>query len=608
MIAQIKQQVTTQQLVKLLVIAGVSCFLTGLILLGNSYNNRLFPNTYINSIDVSGLHLLNSITLLDGYNQNLDTHVLTLQTDDISLSSGSAELGYSIDFTSAVEEIYAQQHDKDPVVTALRALTSFFQKKHYIAQKTYDSEKLNQFFEIFNQKVEIVGEEPSVELKVSGSPKSIVVFPGKPGRELDEAKTSEVILDSIQTDQYLVEAQIASTSGELSKEDIELVVERAEIFTDKQLTLTADDHKFYLTDQDLVTFINPLGGYSKTNILSQIDKWAETINRPAPNAVFEYNQDTLEVEEFVPHKDGLEVDKDASTDLISDWLEEVELAQADEAEQTAESAQTENAQTDPPPTSLALIFQRTSPEFTLDKTNDLGINERIGFGESYYYHSIPNRIYNVGLTAGRISYTIVPPGKEFSFNKTLGDVSAETGFRSAYVISGGQTVLGDGGGVCQVSSTLFRSVMDAGLDITKRLQHSYRVSYYELNSDPGFDATVYAGDIDFRFVNDTPGHIIVVANNDPKNLYLNIEIYGTDDGRVSEISNYKKWGWVGAPPAEYFPTAELPSGLKKQIDWAVSGIKAEFTYTVKDKDGNIIHNNTYYSNYRPWSAKYMVGI
>lgn len=592
MITQIKQQVTTQQFVFIIAIAGLSCLITGLILLGNSYTDRLFPNTYINSINVSGLSLSNSITVLENHKEDLEPHELVLTLDDISLASNSADLGYTTDFTQAVEEVYTEQHKNHPIVTTIKALASFFQNHEITAPKKYDSEKLQEFLTAFNQKVETIGINPSAELKVSGSTNSIVVFPGKSGRELETEKTRQTILEELQKESHEVKAHIASTSSVLSQQDIELTIKRAEKFVDKKVTITAEDKKFFLSDKDLITMIDPVNQYQREKITDLVTDWTQKVNRPSQDAVFEFDAQTLEVKEFVPHKDGLEVDTSTSVDLIITWLNDVESS--DEQQEI--------------PSSILLALKKTKPEIPLEKTNDLGINERIGFGESYYHHSIPNRIHNVGITAQKISHTIIPPGVEFSFNKTLGNVSSATGFRSAYVISGGRTILGDGGGVCQVSSTLFRSVLDAGLDITKRLQHSYRVSYYELNSQPGFDATVYSGEVDFRFKNDTPGHIILVSYNDPTELYMNIEIYGTDDGRVSEISNYKQWGFVSAPAAEYYPTPDLPSGVKQQIDWSVSGIKAEFTHTVKDKDGNIIHNDTYYSNYRPWSAKYMVGI
>ncbi|GIK84503.1 MAG: VanW family protein [Patescibacteria group bacterium] len=575
---------------------------TGIFLLGNSYRNRIFANTYINSIDVSGLELSEGIAVLESHRQELDSHEFVLSVDNISLASSSAQLGYTTDFTQAIDEVYTDQHKNNPIITAFSALTAYIQKNEYVAPKKYDETKLAEFLAQFNQKVELVGKNPSVEQKVSGSEKSIIVFPGKPGRTLNSQQTSQKILDAIQENKHAVTAEIASTSSVLSQEAIDATIARARIFVGKKVTLAAEDKKFYLSDQDFVSFLNPLGNYFDEVIKEFVAEISEEVNRPAQNAVFKYDSNTLRVDEFTPHKDGLELDQNASVTQIMDWVENIET------ETSIKGITSSGTQFTDTPQMLEVPLNRTQPEITLAQTNDLGINERIGFGESYYYHSIPNRIHNVGITAKKMNMTIVPPGKEFSFNKILGDVSAATGYRPAYVISGGKTVLGDGGGVCQVSSTTFRAALDAGLDITKRLQHAYRVSYYELNSDPGFDATVYSGDIDFRFINDTPNHIILVYNNDSDELYMNVEIYGTDDGRVAEIHDYKKWGATGPLPTEYYPTTELPTGVKKQIDWAVGGIKTEFTHTVKDKNGNIIHNDTYYSNYRPWSAKYMVGI
>ncbi len=598
MITQNKTQVSTQQFVFLCSVTGFSFLVTGIALLGGSYRNRIFANTYINSIDISGMNMEQSISHLNTKKQELDSHKITVGIDDISLSSSSAQLGYTTDFTTAVSEVYIQQHKNHPIQNVFSALIAYLKRSEYIAPKKYDENKLTDFLTQLNQKVELIGENPTVALKVSGSPNSIVVFPGKPGRSLDQTQTIDTILEALQNEQHTIAAQIASTSSVLSENEIENTIIRAKKFVGTKIAVVAEDRKFFLYDQDLVGMIQPSNGYNSTVIQNQVSDWAKKINRNSQNAEFEYDTTTLKVIKFVPHKNGLEVDIEKNVQTILDLISKTESSN--------DNNTTNETNTNAP--KLSLIVSTTEPEITLEKTNDLGINERIGFGESYYHHSIPNRVHNVGITADRISLAIVAPGKEFSFNKRLGDVSSSTGYRSAYVISGGKTVLGDGGGVCQVSSTLFRSVLDAGLDVSKRLQHSYRVSYYELNSDPGFDATVYSGDIDFKFINDTPGHIIIVTHNNAEELYMNVEIYGTDDGRVAQIHDYKKWGAVGPLATEYYPTTELPTGVKKQIDWSVGGIKTEFAHTVKDKNGAIIHDDKYYSNYRPWSAKYLVGI
>jgi vancomycin resistance protein YoaR len=211
------------------------------------------------------------------------------------------------------------------------------------------------------------------------------------------------------------------------------------------------------------------------------------------------------------------------------------------------------------------------------------------------------------VTADKLNLTIVPPGEEFSFVKTIGPVNAETGYQQAYVIRSGSTLLEFGGGVCQVSTTTFRALLNAGLNITRRLPHSYRVSYYELNQQPGFDATVYAGNVDLRFINDTPGHILIYSKADSERLYMTVKIYGTDDGRTTEIKNYKKYGYTPPPEPEYIPTDTLLPGEVKQVENAVAGIKARFDWIVRNASGAIIREKTFYSNYQAWGAKYLVG-
>ena len=201
---------------------------------------------------------------------------------------------------------------------------------------------------------------------------------------------------------------------------------------------------------------------------------------------------------------------------------------------------------------------------------------------------------------------MVKPGETFSFNQTLGDVSSETGYKQAYVIKNGRTELGDGGGVCQVSTTLFRAALDAGLPITERRAHSYRVSYYEQGSPPGIDATVYEPSPDLKFTNDTPGHILIQSFADSKALTLAFEIYGTSDGRVSTISKPVVSGVTPPPEDLYIDDPTLPAGTVKQIDWKAWGAKVVFDYTV-EKNGVTTIDETYVSSYKPWQAIFLRG-
>lgn len=246
------------------------------------------------------------------------------------------------------------------------------------------------------------------------------------------------------------------------------------------------------------------------------------------------------------------------------------------------------------------------PKIATGDVNNLGIKELIGYGTSLFQHSIPSRIYNVTLGATRINGTIVKPGEEFSFAKTVGDVSSLTGYQQAYVIQGGHTVLGDGGGICQVSTTLFRAALNAGLPITERHAHDYRVGYYEEDGPPGIDATVYVPNIDLRFRNDTGHSVLIQTVIDPSELRLSFYIYGTKDGRDVTMTTPSISGESPAPAPLYQDDPTLPKGTTKQVDFAAAGARVSFSRTVR-KDGKIVIADTFVSNYRPWQAIYLVG-
>lgn len=592
---------------KILFIGGVIFLSSGIYLNDKFYRDKIYPNTYIDNVNVSGLRIEDAITKLKEKSIVPD-HDLILVVDDIKISSTSAELGATINFSEVSTKAFNSTRENSKYKTRLNLLKTLFNKRHFESKITYENDKLKNLINELNKNIEIVGKNPEISLKISGNEDSVVVFKGEPGRTLNIEQTAkqteevvnnkfeESLRNGFDNEEVKIDAVVASTSAILSDDQVNNEVERAKVLVGKSITLKSENDNFSLDDTKLIGFLKPINQINQEKISEYIEFLNKEINRSPQDAEFKYDKETLKVESFIPSKNGLELDKVQTENLIINGLVEL-MIKKDESDPENKSQ-----------INIEVPTKKTAPNISLEQTNDLGIKELIGFGESNYDHSIINRVHNVEITANRINLTIVPPKKEFSFNKTIGEVSARTGYRSAYVISGGKTVLGDGGGVCQVSSTLFRAVLNSGLEVTKRLQHSYRVSYYELNSDPGFDATVYAGDIDFKFVNDTDNHVLISTFVDSENRYMNVELYGTSDGRTTEISNYKKWDFRNPPATEYYPTNELAHGQTKQIDWSVSGLKTEFTHTIKDKFGNVMSEDVYYSNYRPWSAKYMVGI
>ncbi len=569
------------------------------------YQARFYQKTFVENINVSGLTLAEAKSkLIKSTENSIDLEKTSLQVfvQEKKVEAKLQDLGVVNDIDSNLTKIFARQHQGSVWQQLKKMLTAQWQAERYYFYLTYEENQIRALLEELKKQVDQPGKKPSALIKNQ----EILIDEGQVGQELlineslDAIRTqifAKKIVELTEKD-WQVQARVLQTTSPLSKAEIETSEKLLKKFIKQTLHLTYEYQKIALNDQQLLDLIALPDKLDQEKIETFLEELKTQINRPSRNASFQYDPESLKVTEFVPDQDGLEIDTQAVEKILSEFLEKIlELETKEASEQQIVQENT-----------FVIPMKNSPAEITLAETNELGIKEVIGFGESWYDHSIPGRIDNVALTTDRINLHLVKPGEEFSFNQALGEVSDKTGFKNAYIIEKGETKLAPGGGVCQVSSTLFRALLNAGVKITRRLPHAYRVSYYEIGNEPGFDATVYAGNVDLRFINDTPGHILISCQSDSKKLYMFCKLYGASDGRKTEISKYKKWGQVPALPAVYIPDPSLKPGQLKQIDWAASGIKAEFTNVIRDKDGELIREDYYYSNYRPWAAKYLRGI
>jgi len=217
-----------------------------------------------------------------------------------------------------------------------------------------------------------------------------------------------------------------------------------------------------------------------------------------------------------------------------------------------------------------LTVYQTAPQNSLADTNNLGVNELVGEGVSNFKGSPNNRKHNIAAGIEKFKGLIIPQGAEFSFDDNLGPVTAEAGFLPELVIDNGTTLPELGGGLCQVSTTTFRAAMAAGLPITARRNHAYAVSYY---SPQGTDATIYPGSADLKFINDTPGVILIWPYEKDANTLV-FDFYGTKDSRQV--------------------TLEKPNVYDRKAD---GSMKADWTRVII-KDGQT-STSTFHSTYQP---------
>lgn len=319
-----------------------------------------------------------------------------------------------------------------------------------------------------------------------------------------------------------------------------------------------------------------------------LSHFAENIDIPFEDATFQFGSGKVTL--FRPSTIGRQVNKiEAKKQVMSS------ITTLPQKQPSASSVIT-----------LSLPVDAILPKITTENSNNFGIKDLLAKGDSKFAGSIPNRVRNIELAASRINGRLVAPGDTFSFNDALGDVSAATGFAPAYIIKEGRTVLGDGGGVCQVSTTLFRAILNAGLPIIERRAHAYRVAYYEQDSPPGLDATVFAPSVDLKFKNDTQNYILIQAKADTQNYTLRFELYGTDDGRKAEVTKPVILSQTSPPPDLYQDDPTLPKGVVKQVDWKAWGAKVNFDYKVT-RNGEILRQESFFSQYQPWKAIFLRG-
>jgi len=216
-----------------------------------------------------------------------------------------------------------------------------------------------------------------------------------------------------------------------------------------------------------------------------------------------------------------------------------------------------------------LILLLNPAQVRTENIENLGLTSFLGQGQSNFAGSPASRIHNIKLGAAKFDRFLIKPAEEFSFNQILGEIGPQQGYLEELVIKKDKTIPEYGGGLCQVSTTLFRAVVKAGLKITERVPHAFPVVYY---SPQGFDATIYPPHPDLRFINDTPNYIYIQSQVKDNELFF--EIYGTDDGRHIEL--------------------EGPFILEKNED---GSMKTILTRKIS-QDDKLISQDKFYSHYK----------
>jgi vancomycin resistance protein YoaR len=562
----------------------IGIFIIPFVIFYGVYWGKIYPGVVVAGIPLGGKSPQEATDILGSRVQKPEKLTLEIETETKqSFEIPTDSFGLSYDLTKTSQRAYGLGRTGNPLFDANQILQALLHKKNYGLILKLDASQLQANLATIAGQVSVAPVYPAVKLEDD----QIVIEKGKVGQELSSADLRLAIsahLANASAQPSVV--QVKTIDPALTSEQETKLLQRAEKLKGKKIVLQFEFQVFSFQANTLFAFLDPYNSFKQDELEKVSAEIAQKIERTSQNPTFVF--ESGRVQQFAPAKEGIKLQRQTLAENLKTGLNS--LLESEEKEVV-----------------LQVPVAKTAPEVNTENVNSLGIKELVGRGVSRFKGSIASRAYNINLAATRLNGTLIAPGETFSFNSALGDVSKLTGYKEAYIIQDGKTVLGDGGGVCQVSTTLFRAALNAGLPIVERRAHSYRVGYYEQDTKAGLDATVYSPTTDFKFQNNTSAHLLIQAFPDVKSSTLVFELYGSKDARQVTLTTPIVTDPVPPPEPLYIDDPNLPAGTVKQIDWAAWGAKSRFSYKV-EKDGQIIFEKIFYSNYRPWQAKYLRGI
>jgi vancomycin resistance protein YoaR len=616
-----KQNKTNQSKKKKWLLISVAIFLILILALasasavyGKVYENRIFPGIKINFTDLSGAGIDKAAEIIQKASDQLTSKGLVFRYQDKQVnispsvvSTTDPDLTYEIlsfNIDQAMAEAYALGRQKtdnaimDFLINAKDRLAILATGVNIDMQPNLNTGEVEKILKENFSDLETPAENAKIEIKfesdpITGKLYTTNILPEKSGQIFDYAK----VIDELKINLYNlknkpIELSLAAISPEVNSKDIQeniLLLEPA--LNLPSIILNYKDKKWIVEKGEFASWLefqtaklaSPskeaekiILGFNKNLLTNYLNTIAEEINIKPQDAKFEITDG--KVTQFQESQTGVEVDTEENYSKINDLVLNQKI------------------------NNIELVVKESAPQITTQNANDLGIKELIGVGKSNFRGSPANRRKNIKTGADKLNGILIKPGEEFSLLKTLGEIDEANGYFPELVIKGDKTVPEFGGGLCQIGTTTFRVALDAGLPITARQNHSYRVSYYE---PAGTDATIYNPWPDFKFVNDTGNNILLTTKINKDDLIF--ELWGAKDGRTVEQTKSRIWNIIKPPPMKEIKTTDLLPGQKKCTESAHNGADAEFTRTVTYASGEI-KNETWKSHYKPWQAVCLIGV
>ncbi|HLX20119.1 MAG TPA: VanW family protein [Gaiellaceae bacterium] len=552
----------------LLALAVVTCG----VVLGFAFSGSpttITDGVRIDGIDVGGMRVSTARSLLQGKATALANKPVVFAAGGRRFRIRPAELGVEADWDAAVDSAQRQGAGFAPIRGFRRIGVDVFG-----ADVTPPTSVLTGALQYELERIARVVDRPARDAGLSLEGMRVILVPAKTGVTLDRAAASTVLvheLASLDRSTEPVQLPVRVTQAHVRAAALRRAYRQATTALSAPIRLELGKTRFLLTPEKLAPLLQLPGPRDRSLSIGgpAADVWLQrlgtTVDKPAVDARFSVDGPSVRV---VPDRPGIELDAVAAAHAV--------LAAALKRRPALRVAQ--------------LPVRTATAALTTAKARTMGIS---GLVSSYTtdYGGVPNRIHNVQLVAHLVDDKLIAPGAQFSFNKTTGERSAAKGFLVAPVIVNGELTTGLGGGVCQVSTTVFNAAFEAGVKITERTNHALYISHYPL----GRDATVDYPDVDLRFVNDT-GHWMLLRTFVGSSS-LTVSLYGTPTGR-KVVSTTTPLVAHGKVKVKKTIDKSLQPGEVIVDDPGEPVLTTSVTRDVYTKSGKLLYHDVWSSYYR----------
>jgi vancomycin resistance protein YoaR len=414
-------------------------------------------------------------------------------------------------------------------------------------------------------------DRPPVEAAVRRRGLAISVTEARPGVRLDRQAAGSAIIEALASFERgpEVDLPLVVTAPRVTAAELEAAAAEARTALAAPIVLEAGATRLRVPRSEIAQILRlPTGGATRVELAGPgADRWLarlqDAVERAPRDATFRVRPGGIDV---VAARSGRALD-------VAETARRVLAALRSRSERT-----------------VALPFVTAPPTRSTDEAKAMGINGVVG-SYTTTYGGTPGRLANVQLVTRLIDGALIAPGATFSFNETTGERTAEQGFQEAPVIINGELQNGIGGGVCQVSTTVFNAAFEAGLPIDSRTNHALYISHYPL----GRDATVNYPDIDLRFTNDTGRWLLLRAFANAGSLTVNL--YGTPQERRVE-TEAAPLAVIGKIPIERTVDPTLVKGMRVVDQVGTPPRETRVVRRVYNADGSLRSESSWASSYR----------